>query len=256
MSTYFPIKNSCTDNLGPPSDEKSRFKRWDDTIKKIDASHTKSLENDASQLNIVQFRSKPRDSGQAAVDDYFSVQYAPGVQSNLSGAVRSPYIISRQSVREWIRLQKVNNSGEDVTLIKLYFERCVALIHSLVLKMIVTVVKNGEAEMEISVDPRFVTTDNLVVNRSIETGETINFIRSDMFDQEQQDHLDSTRWKYEAMKALGIVAYELLMRGDGPPIMTFLPSPNTQSEGAAELMLTLDDGQDFDDSGQAKRPRA
>jgi hypothetical protein len=256
MSTYFPTKNKCTDNLGPPSDEKSRFERWDDTIKKIDASFTKSLETDASQLNIVQFRSKPRDSGQAAVDDYFSVQYAPGVQSNLSGAVLSPYIISRQSLREWIRVQKVNNSGEDVTSIKRYFERCVALIHSLVLKMIVTVVKNGNAEMEISVDPRFVMTDNLVVNRSIENGETIDFIRSDTFDQEQQDHLDGTRWKYEAMKALGIVAYELLMRCDGPPIMTFLPSSNTQSDDAAELMLNLDDSQDFDDSGQAKRPRA
>jgi hypothetical protein len=39
--------------------------------------------------------------------------------------------------------------------------------------------------------------------------------------------------------------------------MTFLPSSNTQSEGTAELMLTLDDSQNFDDdSGQAKRPRA
>jgi ATP-dependent RNA helicase DDX31/DBP7 len=147
-------------------------------------------------------------------------------------------------------------SVEDVTATKRYFERCVSIINSLVLKMIVTVMKNGEAGMEISVDPRFITAENLEVNHSIDNGETLDFIHIEDHDQ-QQEHLDDTNWKYGAMKALGKVTYELLMRGDGPPIMAFLPSTITNSEGSAELLLNLDDCPNQSGSSeQVKRPRA
>jgi hypothetical protein len=60
------------------------------------------------------------------------------------------------------------------------------------------------------------------------------------------------------MKALGIVSYELLMRGSGPPIVAFQPSAYTDREGEAHLILNLDDSVDgvVVEQGQAKRSRS
>ena len=141
---------------------------------------------------------------------------------------------------------------------KKYFEKSVRLINSLVLKMVVTNVRHGKAEMDLAVDPMFITSDNLVVQNSTEEGETIYFVQNVTDDSDSS--LGEMNTKYAAMKALGIVVYEMLMRGAGPPIQAFLPSTRIASDGTPTLLLSLDDYDKnvdkSEDREQAKRQRA
>ncbi|KAL3786625.1 hypothetical protein ACHAWO_004443 [Cyclotella atomus] len=254
MSLFVNKANRCSDDLAPASDPKSRSERWGETIKKIDDSFAKSLQKDANQMSLVQLR-RPRDAAPAAPsDDYSSVLTAPGVlPRDTSVAVRPQHYISRRSLREWIQLQKTLHAG-DVAKTKRYFERCVGILHSLVLKMIVTVMINGKAGLEVTTDPKLISVDNLVVTQSLEEGESLHFvIDSDMVGLPANDV--DMKYKYGAMKALGTVAYELMMRGSGPPIMAFLPSTITNSDGTSELLLSLNETSTRGNEGKTKRQR-
>ena len=68
---------------------------------------------------------------------------------------------------------------------------------------------------------------------------------------------DPVEMKYEAMKALGVLTYELLTRGDGPPFSSYT---STLSEGRSLqlLCITGDDekaGDVSDNSVQPKRKK-
>ena len=250
--SFSESRKRCSASLAPPSDPQSRFDRWDHTIKKIDEHLTKNLNSDACQLNIVQLR-RPRDNNansRSALpllqnDDYFSVLHAPGTQADVQRLCRfgSPYVLSTKSFREWVQEQKVAFNTGDAAECKRFFERCVGVIHSLVLKIVVTSVeKNGKAKMEVAVDPKYIVAENLMVQRTQEEGDTLHFIKTDNAEGiNSRSTNDDPGKKYAAMRALGMVAYEALMRGTGPPIKSFLPSTMITSEGTPRLLLCLDD---------------
>eukprot|EP00956_Cyclotella_meneghiniana_P025205 scaffold52118_cov74-Cyclotella_meneghiniana.AAC.5 len=256
-------RKRCSASLAPPSDPQSRFDRWDHTIKKIDEHLTKNLNSDACQLNIVQLR-RPRDNNansRSALpllqnDDYFSVLHAPGTQADVQRLCRfgSPYVLSTKSFREWVQEQKVAFNTGDAAECKRFFERCVGVIHSLVLKIVVTSVeKNGKAKMEVAVDPKYIVAENLMVQRTQEEGDTLHFIKTDNAEGiNSRSTNDDPGKKYAAMRALGMVAYEALMRGTGPPIKSFLPSTMITSEGTPRLLLCLDDYDEKPEGNQEK----
>ena len=224
-------------------------------------------------MNIVQLR-RPRDddaddaSSHAALlqnDNYYSVLHAPGTQADRASLYRSgaPYVLSNKTFREWVQQQKMTFNTIDAMKRKKFFERCVDTIHSLVLKTIVTSVEDGKAKMEVAVDPKFIATENLMVQRTRKEGDTLHFIKIDNSEDFHNSRaiIDDQGKKYAAMKALGVVAYEVLMRGAGPPIKSFLPSTMITSEGTPRLLLCLDDydeklGKTKGNQEQAKRLRA
>ena len=220
-------------------------------------------------MNIVQLR-RPRDDdadSHAALlqnDNYFSVLHAPGTQADRACLSRSaaPYVLSTKTFREWVQQQKVAFNTSDAGKHKQFFERCVGMIHSLVLKTIVTSVEDGKAKMEVAMDPKFIATENLMVQHTRKDRDTLHFIKMDNTEyiNTSSATIDDQGKKYAAMKALGMVAYEVLMRGAGPPINSFLPSTMITSEGTPRLLLSLDDyaeqpGKREDNEEQAKRLR-
>eukprot|EP00804_Cyclotella_cryptica_P007759 CCRYP_001367-RB/>CCRYP_001367-RB protein AED:0.13 eAED:0.13 QI:72/1/0.83/1/0.6/0.5/6/0/1635 len=137
---------------------------------------------------------------------------------------------------EWITCQKLNASVEVQT--KHYFERSLRILYSLLFKMIAPVVKNGSSEIEISINPKLIRVENIMVQHLLEEGETAFFIHASI---DNDATLNKLATKYAAMKAFGIVAYEILMRGLGPPLSSFLSSTATTFEGAAQALLCIDD---------------
>ena len=226
------------------------------TIDKIHANFTKSLQQDAE-------RAQPTSA--VVADGKFSVHLAPETAASrfntFSSIVvnRNPLLLSKKKLSDWIKLEKLNNTDGSALGTKKYFERSIDLINTLVPKMIVTNIKDGKAEMAVAIDPKLVTTDNLMVHHSLDEGETIHFIK-DSTDDINGFHFDNQTSKYAAMKALGMVGYEILMRGNGPPIMAFLPSTRIDSSGQPQLLLSLDDYDDTceqnPDREQTKRQRA
>ena len=243
---------------------------------KIGSSMTNSLKADAKNCNVnvntnIVAPAQPRPRGLAPhmspADNYFNVLSAPGTRSDFNSAyashhsgssIMNPFIISRKGLKEWIRQQTCIGNGGDPSETKKYFEKSVRLINSLVLNMVITNVKDGKAEMDVAVDPMSISSDNLVVQNSTEGGESIQFVQNETSDSSSR--LGELNVKYGAMKALGMVAYEMLMRGAGPPIQAFLPSTRITSDGTPTLLLSLDDYDDSLDKSdkreQAKRQRA
>ena len=230
---------------------------------------SKSITADANNCNVqvnataaVPFQERGASTRTSIVEDYFNVLSAPGTHSSFTprlGGMMSPLIISRKGLKEWIQGQNsIGTGGEHPAETKRYFEKSMRLINSLVLKMVVTNVRHGKAEMDLAVDPKFITSDNLVVQNSSEEGETIYFVQNVTADSDSS--LGEMNTKYGAMKALGMVAYEMLMRGAGPPIQAFLPSTRIASDGTPTLLLSLDDYDEnvgkSEDREQAKRQRA
>ena len=157
----------------------------------------------------------------------------------------SAFVLSRQRLREWMQLSGAIDD-EATSSAKRYFEKCVSLFHSLVLKLVITEIANGKAAMEVAVDPKFITCDNLEVHQALDGGESIHFIQSGKDDNTSL----LVNQKYPAMKALGVLAYELFMRGTGPNIQAFIPSTATSSDGTARLLLSLDDYDEKSDKAQ------
>jgi hypothetical protein len=113
--------------------------------------------------------------------------------------------------------------------------------------MVVTVEKNGDLEMQVTCHPKLVTTQNILIAQ-LENGESPVFIETE---SEDCSSLDSLVTKYEALKALGVVAYELLMIGDGPPVSSFLSA----SESSCQLHLSIEDTTSYE-ADQTKRRKA
>ncbi|MFZ8905414.1 MAG: hypothetical protein ACO20I_15875, partial [bacterium] len=200
------------------------------------------------------------------MDNYYSVLFPPGSISQANSPAEtfmyrtgtSRY--QEQTLNEWIQVNKHLATG-DLSEKKQYYERCTRLLHSLILKCVINVMNpdKKEMDMEVSVDSQFMVLDNIMVRQCVEVGEDAFFIQSDM--EGRDFNLVMVGMKYSAMKAMGIVAYQLLMRGLGPPISAFLPSTVTGSDGTARLLLSLDDHDDSaaresNEMVQAKRQRA
>ena len=263
------IISSDGDDLAPLDSYACREERWTTLIGKLGSSMTKSMTADAANCNlqvktnniVVPFQAGET-AAQSLVDDYFNVLSAPGTRSSFTprlGGMMSPLIISRKGLKEWIRLQtSLRSDGEEALETKQYFEKSVRLINSLVLKMVVTSVRDGKAEMDLAVDPKFISSDNLVVQNTTEEGETIYFMKNHT--EGSGSSLGELNTKYGAMKALGMVSYEMLMRGKGPPIQAFLPATRISSDGTPTLLLSLEDYDDASDKSgdreQAKRQKA
>jgi ATP-dependent RNA helicase DDX31/DBP7 len=107
-----------------------------------------------------------------------------------------------------------------------------------VLKIVNATVKAGKTELVVAVHPDLITAENIMVHDSAEEGETANFIETE---RKSVSSLDDLATKYGAMKALGMVAYELLMKGVGPPVSSFLPSALSDMGGTAHLPLSIRD---------------
>jgi hypothetical protein len=261
------ISESSADDLAPQDSYEMREQRWVSFIDRMDAGFEKSIIADAKSMNIVQYgrnrAAAAPSSHMSIVDEYFSVLSAPGTggfcpmttPTSMNG---TRFMVSRKTLKEWIQLEKSKSLGEvDGSVAsanggKKYFERAVGLLNSLVQKVVITDIKDGKAELEVAVDPKLITSDNLVLQQAVNEGETLDFVQCGA-----EDTASLSGQKYAAMKALGSVAYELLMRGSGPPIQAFLPSTATSSDGKARLLLCLDDyDEKTDDREQAKRQRA
>ncbi|KAL3802092.1 hypothetical protein HJC23_010848, partial [Cyclotella cryptica] len=235
--------NNGDDDFAIFHDNNLREQRWGDMIEKIEDYFAHSDQEEGR--GMVPFRG----SATAPSNPWFSVMSAPGTASNfhsLSSGDGSPFAISNRTIREWIKLERKSMAGE-VSEIKRYFERSVCILYSLVLKTIVTVMQSGKAEMDVAVHPELITVENIMVDHSLEDGETAHFLQT-----ESEDHsfLDGVATKYEAMKALGIVSYELLMKGSGPLIATFLPSALAPPRDVGRLKLCSDD---LDDTNASDR---
>eukprot|EP00804_Cyclotella_cryptica_P028362 CCRYP_016431-RD/>CCRYP_016431-RD protein AED:0.05 eAED:0.05 QI:491/0.6/0.5/1/0.2/0.16/6/0/1361 len=214
------------------TDDESRQQRWGSIIDKIEVNFAESVNED--ERPMVQFQ---KATASSTTDDYFSALSAPGMASHFQPAARfgrSCSTFSRRKLTEWIQLQKMNTS-RDISDRKKYFERSVRILHSLVLKMIIAIVKAGKTEMVVAVHPDIITSENIMVHHSAEDGETAHFIQSESMDGSS---LDGLATKYCAMKALGMVAYELLMMGDGHPVSFFLPSVPSDI-GGTHLQLSI-----------------
>lgn len=187
----------------------------------------------------------------AETNNYFSVLHAPGLsmysEEAMGNAMRSPN--SQQTLRDWIAFNKRNMC--DMSERRLYYERCVRLLNSLVLKIIVSVMKQDKSglEMEVAFPPKLMTVDNIMVRQSDIEKEVAFYVRNESV-QDSNIRVN----KYAAMKAVGCVAYELLTRGHGPPISSFMRS----MADSDRLSLSLDDhnGAADDQLDRVKRRRA
>eukprot|EP00804_Cyclotella_cryptica_P012670 CCRYP_020196-RE/>CCRYP_020196-RE protein AED:0.38 eAED:0.38 QI:664/1/0.5/1/0/0/2/0/265 len=124
--------------------------------------------------------------------------------------------------------------------------------------MIAPVVKNGNSEIEISINPKLIRVENIMVQYLLEEEETAFFVHASI---DNDATLNNLATKYGAMKAFGIVAYEILMIGLGPPLSSFLSSTATTFEGAAQALLCIDDSEntnapDAERQDHAKRQRS
>eukprot|EP00804_Cyclotella_cryptica_P028367 CCRYP_016428-RA/>CCRYP_016428-RA protein AED:0.11 eAED:0.11 QI:153/1/1/1/1/1/4/1078/1095 len=214
-------------------DHESRQNRWGSIIDKFEVNFAESVDED--NRKIFQFQQATASS---TTDDYFSVLSAPGMASHYNPVARfagSHSTFSRRKFTEWIQLQRTNASG-DMSDIKKYFERSLRIIYSLVLKTIISTVKSGKTEVVVTVHPDLITSENIMVQYSAEDGETAHFIQTEI---EGGSSLEELTKKYGAMKALGLVAYEILMRGDMPPVSVFLPSSLSDMRGTVHLPLSV-----------------
>eukprot|EP00804_Cyclotella_cryptica_P013328 CCRYP_005112-RC/>CCRYP_005112-RC protein AED:0.18 eAED:0.18 QI:308/1/1/1/0.83/0.57/7/3885/795 len=235
------------DDISENDDHESRQKRWGGIIDKIEVNFAESVNEDKRKM--VQFQ-KARASSTTV--DYSSVLSAPGMASHFQPAARiAGYrsTFSRRKLTEWIQLQKMNASG-DLSDTTKYFERSVRIIYSLVLKTIISTVKAGKTEIVDTVHPDLITSENIMVQHSAEDGETAHFLQTEI---EGGSSLEELSKKYGAMKALGMVAYELVMKGDMPPVSFFLPSSLADMRGTAHLPLSIRGSVEcFEATNQAK----
>ncbi|KAL7520379.1 hypothetical protein ACHAWX_005315 [Stephanocyclus meneghinianus] len=253
----FPPSDAGTDDLSPLyHDDTTCEQRWGDIVQKIEADLANNVDQDE--------RCIVRRGGTAAVvttpNHYFTVTSAPGTALHYKHVDRVAGSAYKMKFSEWIQYQK-RNTASDAAQTKKYFERSVRILNSLVLKIIVTVVNSGKAEMVVAVHPNIITTENIMIHQSMEEGDAAHFIQTEHEESSRLDDDDSVSIKYRAMTALGIVAYELLMRGIGPPMLSFLPSTVTAQEGSTHPLLSVDEysrnaESEVDARSRMKRSRA
>eukprot|EP00956_Cyclotella_meneghiniana_P010249 scaffold14139_cov74-Cyclotella_meneghiniana.AAC.21 len=293
-------RKRCSASIQPPPSSD----RWDHTIQKLDAKFDRHLEelrrprqqrqHDAASYN---YNSSSNSMTLPLLfqsnDEYYSaLLHAPGTRAdthhhhrhggnrlqlllsqrmNSKNEFYSPHIVSVKTFHEWTN----NNNNKNTTNVsmkmesnKLYYERCISTLHSLLMKMItVRVVDNNNNNnnngkkttvMELAVDPKYIVAENILVQYTNEEGDTLHFIRT-ADDDDNNDNANNTEGattnedsacnnddeekKYAAMKALGIIAYETVMRrgssGHYPPIQSFLPSTIHTSGGYFSSVVNI-----------------
>jgi hypothetical protein len=156
---------------------------------------------------------------------------------------------SKMELAEWILLQKMNATN-DLSENKQYFEKALCILNSLILKMIVAAEQDGDIDdMLVDLDPKLITVENIIVVNE----DNAYFARTESLNPDN----DPVEMKYEAMKALGVLTYELLTRGDGPPFSS-CTSTLSESRSLQLLCITGDDekaGDVSDNSVQPKRKK-
>ena len=154
--------------------------------------------------------------------------------------------VSKVELAEWILLQKMNATN-DLSANKQYFEKALFILNSLILKMIVAAEQDGDIDdMLVDLDPKLITVENIIVVNE----DNAYFARTESLNPDN----DPVEMKYEAMKALGVLTYELLTRGDGPPFSSYT---STLSEGRSLqlLCITGDDEKAGDVSDNSVQPQ-
>ena len=157
-------------------------------------------------------------------------------------------------LKNWItshrQTMSANNSSSDSTNNnderKKYIEKSARILHSLVSNNIM-VPKNDEI---INIHPNFIRVENILVKESISVLDGSEELTADFVECGDSifSAMDETRKKYLAMDALGRVAYELVMRGEGPSVHKFCPDPRksggtSRNEGIIlSKALNINDG--------------
>lgn len=197
----------------------------------------------------------------ASSSAYSSVLLSPpGVVYNEQSETRADAAAAsrchRQTLTEWIHKHRLGGLLGDMAELRSYHEKCVHILHSLVLKVITTVVKDKtDMQLELAVHPSLIVINNIMVHPSTEEDEAAYLIQNESNQDLKLDSLDS---KYAALKALGVVSYQLFMRGSGlPSLLGFTSAVN--GSGDTRLSLCLNDhdstrGQQYE-MDQVKRPR-
>eukprot|EP00804_Cyclotella_cryptica_P015426 CCRYP_008072-RE/>CCRYP_008072-RE protein AED:0.22 eAED:0.22 QI:0/0.83/0.85/1/0.83/0.71/7/53/1353 len=204
-------------------DHASREQRWGSIMAKMEVSVASTVPNPGGLM--VHYRGGALASTSTSTstpnNPYFSVLSAPGATIHSHSAV-PPALGStwKMRFREWIQRQRTSPTNEESEK-KQFFERSVRILHSLVLKTIVTTIKAGKAEMEVAIHPNLITADNIVVHFSPDEGEAAYFIQTEC---REAFNLADLVTKYHAMSALGMIAYQLFTRGGGPPLSSCQPA--------------------------------
>ena len=159
-------------------------------------------------------------------------------------------------VKNWItshrQTMSANNSSSNnstnvgVSKRKKYLEKSARILHSLVSNNIM-VPRNDEI---INIHPNFIRVENILVKESISVLDGSEELTADFVECGDSifSAMDETRKKYLAMDALGRVAYELVMRGEGPSVHKFCPDPRksggtSRNEGIIlSKALNINDG--------------
>jgi hypothetical protein len=86
--------------------------------------------------------------------------YNRQLENCIDTAATSSY--PKQKLVDWVRLHGVGGLG-DIAELRRYHERCVHILHSLVLKVIVTVMKDkADMQLELAVHPRLISINNII----------------------------------------------------------------------------------------------
>lgn len=139
-----------------------------------------------------------------------------------------------QSFYDWIRFYR-DGICLSIFARKEYLERSVRLFHSLVVKV-------GSE----NVSPASITGKNIVVTRTstMGGGDCADFISLEQSSMNGESKEVVSDTKYDIMNSLGIIAYELFMHGERPPVSS-APSNRDKSDA-----LTLNGGDHY--NGESK----
>ena len=134
-------------------------------------------------------------------------------------------------------------SVDGVVARKKYLEKSAQILHSLASKIVGAYSDGNSNHMDtddIVIHPNFITVENIALRETISQGAddiSGDFVEcgDSIFSHIQ---LDETRKKYLAMDALGRVAYEMFMMGEGPSVVQFCPKKEDNAAAAKETSMS------------------
>ena len=146
-----------------------------------------------------------------------------GLQSSLQSSSEA------LTIKDWIASHQKTWASKtmDVSELRKYMEKSASILHSLVRNILGYRGKNDSMskDEQVQVHPNFITLDNVIVRQvqlSFMGGEelTTDFLKcgDSIFCNSGEDE---SRKKYLAMNALGRMAYEMFMLGEGPSSVNF-----------------------------------
>lgn len=171
------------------------------------------------------------------------------------------------ALRDWIESRR--SGGDDAPSTREHLEDVVQIMRSLVGKITAggagkarsgTVEIMGSADVDdetIAVHPNFITISNIIVEREstkwvtprLEGGISADFVQCGDSIFCSDISVDEAKKKYDAMDALGRIAYEMCMRGNGPSVAEFFTTEetgansNTKSENILSTAIDINDSE-------------